>query len=144
MLTVEPQVIEKYVRPGRVKLVFRDVLNHGERSIRTSEAAQCAGQQGQFWQMHEVLFARQETTERTAPAGLAPLLQRWAAELPNLDTAAFNGCLVERTTQQAIQAADTAQRRLGITSQPIFEIGGMRLLGLQSLAQISDAVDAVR
>ncbi len=144
MLTVEPQVIEKYVRPGRVKLVFRDVLNHGERSIRTSEAAQCAGQQGQFWQMHEVLFARQETPERTAPAGLAPLLQRWAAELPGLDTAAFNSCLTERKTQQAIQAADAAQRRQGITSQPIFEIGDRRLIGLQSLAQISDAVDAVR
>ncbi len=143
MLTVEPQVIEKYVRPGRVKLVFRDVLNHGERSIRTSEAAQCAGQQGQFWQMHEVLFARQETTERTAADALVPLLQGWGTELPGIDTAAFNSCLAGRTTQQAIQAADAVQRRVGITSQPIFEIGGRRLLGLQSLAQISAAVDAL-
>ena len=144
MLTIEPEVIEKYVRPGRLRLVFRDVLNHGERSVRTAEAAQCAGQQGQFWQMHEVLFARQDQTERTAPADLVPLLQRWARELPGLNAATFNACLTGRSTLQAIQAADTAQRRNGITSQPIFEIGGRRLFGLQSLEQISAAVDAVR
>ena len=144
MLTVEPEVIEKYVRPGRVRLIFRDVLNHGERSVRTAEAAQCAGRQGQFWQMHELLFARQDVTERTSPADLPPLLQRWAGELPGLDTAAFNTCLSGRQTLQAIQAADAAQRRNGITSQPIFEIGGRRLFGLQSLEQISAAVDAVR
>ena len=144
MLTVEPDVIEKYVRPGRVRLIFRDVLNHGERSVRTAEAAQCAGQQGRFWHMHELLFARQDVTERTAPGDVVPLVQRWATEIQGLDAAAFNVCLAERRTLSAIQAADAAQRRSGITSQPIFEIGGRRLFGLQSLQQISAAVDAVR
>lgn len=151
MLTVEPDVIEKYVRPGRVKLVFRDVLNHGERSQRTSEAAACAGQQARFWQLHELLFARQDVTERTAPAQLVPLIEGWSAEVEGLDRAAFGTCLSSRATLQAIQAADAAQRRQGITSQPIFDIGPTaggaaprRLFGLQSLQQISAVVDAIR
>ncbi|NJM41142.1 MAG: thioredoxin domain-containing protein [Anaerolineae bacterium] len=48
MLTTEPEIIERYVRTGQLKLVFRDVLNHGERSERASEAAACAGRQGKF------------------------------------------------------------------------------------------------
>ena len=151
MLTVEPDVIEKYVRPGRAKLVFRDVLNHGERSQRTSEAAACAGRQGRFWQVHELLFARQDVTERTAPAQLVPLLQQWGGEVEGLDRAAFDTCLSSRATLQGIQAAEAAQRRQGITSQPIFDIGPTaggaaprRLFGLQSLQQISAVVDAIR
>jgi protein-disulfide isomerase len=144
VLTVEPEVIEKYVRPGRVKLVFRDVLNHGERSIRTAEAAQCAGLQGQFWQMHELLFARQDEAARTPSAEMMPLMQRWGAELPGLDAPAYNTCLSERRMLGGIQAADAEQRRRGITSQPIFEIGTRRLFGLQTLDQISALVDGTR
>ena len=146
MLTVEPDVIRKYVTSGRVRLVFRDVLSHGERSQRTSEAAVCAGQQqpAYFWHMHEIFFARQDVTERTAPAALVPLIQGWVEEIEGLDRPAFNACLSERRPRQAIQTADAAQRRVGITSQPIFEIGGRRLFGFQSLEQISAAVDAVR
>ena len=158
MLLVEPEVIEKYVRPGRARLVFRDVLNHGERSQRTAEAAVCAGQQqsAHFWRMHELLFARQDVTERTAPAQLVPLLQQWGAEIEGLDRAAFGTCLSARAPLQSLQAVDAAQRRQGITSQPIFEIGptGLgsaggapaprRLFGSQSLQQISAAIDVIR
>lgn len=146
MLTVEPDVIAKYVDAGKLKLIFRDVLSHGERSQRTAEAAVCAGQQepAYFWRMHEIFFARQDVTERTAPAALVPLIQGWAGEVEGLDRPSFNGCLAERHPRQAIQTADAAQRRNGITSQPIFEIGGKRLFGFQSLEQISAAIDAVR
>ena len=160
MLLVEPEVIEKYVRPGRVRLVFRDVLNHGERGQRAAEAAVCAGQQqpAHFWRMHELLFARQDVTERTAPAQLVPLLQQWGGEIEGLDRAAFGTCLGSRAPLQSLQTADAAQRRQGITSQPIFEIGptaptGLtgspggaprRLFGSQSLQQISTAIDAIR
>ena len=151
MLTVEPSVIETYVRPGRVRLIFRDVLNHGERSQRTSEAAVCAGQQERFWHLHEILFARQDVTERTAPAQLVPLIQQWVKEIEGLDHAAFGACLSARVPLRSIQAADAAQRRQGITSQPIFDIGPTagggtprRLFGFQSLQQISAVVDAIR
>ena len=146
MLAVEPEIIDKYVRPGQVKLVFRAVLNIGEGSVRAAEAAACAGQQGQFWQMHRLLFQRQ----REIPRGdaLVAGLQQFATALPGLDQAAFATCLKERTTLQHVEATDAEQRQRGITSQPIFEISGpggtARQVGLPSVSALSAALDKAR
>lgn len=129
------------MRTGKAKLVFRDVLNHGERSERTSEAAASAGRQGQFWALHAILFAEQPTVEQTPIAQLVPLLRRYAATLPDLDQESFARSMDERATFAAIKAADAEQRKRGITSQPIFEIGTRRLLGLQSVEVIGRAID---
>ena len=148
MLAVEPIIIDKYVRQGQVKLVFRAVLNHGERSVRTSEAAACAGLQGQFWQMHELLFQRQRDVPRGGGDALVAGMQQFAATLPGLDQAAFATCLTERTTLQHVQATDAEQRQRGIVRQPIFEISGpggtQRLVGLPSVEALSAALDKAR
>jgi protein-disulfide isomerase len=142
VLTVEPQVIEQYVQPGKVKLVFRDVLNHGDRSERSSEAAASAGIQGQFWQMHELLFEEQSAIFGRSGGGLLQLMKDFAARLPGLDQAAFAQSMDTRATLAALKAADAEQRRRGITSQPIFEIGQQRLVGLQSFETLQRALDA--
>ena len=145
MLAVEPVIIDKYVRQGQVKLVFRAVLNHGERSIRTSEAAACAGLQGQFWQLHELLFQRQREVPRGGGDELVAAMQQFASALPDLDQAAFATCLTERTTLQHVQATDAEQRTRGIVRQPIFDISGpggsQRLVGLPSVEALSAALD---
>ena len=145
MLAVEPVIIDKYVRQGQVKLVFRAVLNHGERSIRTSEAAACAGLQGQFWQLHELLFQRQREVPRGDGNALVAGMRQFAAALPDLDQAAFATCLTERTTLEHVQATDAEQRTRGIVRQPIFEISGpggtQRLVGLPSVEALSAALD---
>ncbi len=127
-----------------MKLVFRAVLNFGERSERTAEAAASAGMQGQFWAMHAILFAEQPTVETTPVPALVPLLRRYAATLPSLDQDAFGRSMDERTTFAAIKAGDAEQRKRGITSQPTFEIGQQRLLGLQSFETIVQAIEATK
>ena len=145
MLAVEPIIIDKYVRQGQVKLVFRAVLNHGERSVRTSEAAACAGLQGQFWQMHELLFQRQRDVPRGDDDALVAGMLQFASSLPDLDQAAFATCLTERTTLQHVQTTDAEQRTRGIVRQPIFDISGpggsQRLVGLPSVEALSAALD---
>ena len=139
MLAVEPEIVEQYARPGKVRLVFRDVLNHAERSERASEAAACAGRQGQFWPMHKLLFENQNAVWGASGEGLVNLMLDFAEQVEELDQAAFAQCLNDRITLPALQAADAEQRTRGITSQPIFEIEPRRLVGLQSF----DAMAAV-
>lgn len=141
MLTVEPQIVEAFVKTGQVKLVFRDVLNHGEYSLRTSEAARCAGQQGQFWQMHALLFERQDDVYSFGSNGLVDLMVSYAAELDGLDLPAFTQCVNDRAPLAALQAADAEQRSRGIASQPIFEIDGQRLFGLQSFEVMTSVIE---
>lgn len=148
MLTTEPEVIERYVRAGKLKLVFRDVLNHGERSERASEAAACAGRQGKFWQMHEVLFAKQGDTWGASGAGLMPLMLAHGKTIEGLNLTTFEACLKDRITLPQLKTADAQQREWGIVSQPMFDVGngvgnsGKRLAGSQSIEAMSAAIDA--
>ncbi len=144
MLTVEPQLIEAYVKTGKVKLVFRDVLNHGERSDRASEAAVCAGRQGKFWDMHAMLFEKQgETWGAIGSDGLVALMKQRAREISGLDQTAFAQCIESRETLSQLQAADAKQRERGIITQPIFEIGDRRIVGTQSFDVFAQAIDAL-
>ncbi|NOK63658.1 MAG: DsbA family protein [Chloroflexi bacterium AL-W] len=142
MLAVEPEIIERYVRAGRVKLVFRAVLNHQERSVRASEAAACAAQQDQFRQMHTLLFEEQNTIWSTSNEGLLDLMLGFGQQLEGLDQEVFATCLANRETLAALQASDAEQRSRGITQQPIFEIGEQRFIGLQAIETMAAAIDA--
>jgi protein-disulfide isomerase len=94
VLAVKPALVERYVETGQLRLVFRAVLNHGEHSRRASEAAMCAGRQGRFWAMHDLLFERQRELWRASPGDLPALLGRWSPEVPGLDSRRFAACLV--------------------------------------------------
>lgn len=142
MLTVELELIAQYVVTGRVYYVFRPVLNHGERSLRTSEAAACAGEQGRFWPMHELLFTRQDELFRTPEGELPALMTAYATEL-GLDSNAFAACVAGGEALALVQALDAEQRARGIRVQPVFEIGAERLIGLQSLATFQSIIDAL-
>jgi len=139
--SVEPVIVDRYVKPGHVRLVFRDVLNHGEHSLRTAEAGACAARQDHFWQMHELLFERMREVSDATEAGLPDLMKHLGGHLRTMDQGKFWRCLDDRATVSAIRAADTEQRRRGITSQPVFEIGQRRLFGNQSYEVFQSALD---
>lgn len=142
MLTVEPQVIEQYVRPGKVRLLFRDILDFGEQSERASVAAASAGRQGQFWQLHKILFDEQSNVFGKSGDALVALMKEFAARLPGLDQAAFAKSLDDPAILAAIKAAVDEHRKRGITSRPVFEIGQQRLFGYQSFEVMQRAIDA--
>lgn len=137
MLAVEPQIVEQYVRTGLVKLVFRDVLNHRERSERASEAAACAELQGYFWEMHELLFENQDVVWGTSNEGLLELMFQFGSQIDGLENGAYGSCLQEHSTLEKLKTSDAEQRSRGITAQPIFEINDQRLYGLQSFDTMS-------
>jgi protein-disulfide isomerase len=139
--SVEPIIVERYVRQGQVRIVFRDVLNHGTHSLRTAEAAACAARQDHFWQMHELLFERMTEVSRTSEDGLLELMKHIGGHVRTMDQGKFIRCLDDRATMRAIQVADAEQRRRGITSQPVFEIGTRRLFGNQSWEVFEAAIE---
>lgn len=140
-MAVQPALIERYVRPGTLRIVFRAVLNHADRSERASEAAACAGRQGQFWPMHALLFGRQNELWGARGEGLVELLQRLGRDLPLASQAEFAQCLAARSTLAALREADAEQRRRGIWTQPVFEIGGRRIFGVQSIEVMAQAIE---
>lgn len=108
-------------------IVFAPVLNHADRSDQTHQAAECAGEQGRFWEFHNLLFERQDSLWE---GDIQALLKGLAAEA-NLDTARFNACLEEQRYFELIRSQDEFRQEAGIRGQPVFYINGDYLVGSQ-------------
>ena len=50
------EILENYVMIGKVNVIFKDYTIIGQDSINAAHAAHCAGEQGKFWQYHDVLY----------------------------------------------------------------------------------------
>ena len=82
-------------------------------AFKAAEASRCAGEQGQFWEMHDRLFANQQALE--------PFTGH--AEALGLDTAAFEECLDSNRHADAIRLDMTVARKAGASGTPSFVLG---------------------
>jgi protein-disulfide isomerase len=114
----EQQLVETYVASGQVRFIYRSFgLFVGPESQAAAEAAYCAGDQGKFWEYHDILFANH--TGENVGDFTTRKLQAFAKTL-GLDTNAFNSCLdggkhAQRVTQDGIDG-----QAAGITATPSF------------------------
>lgn len=114
----ERQIIDEYVKTGKVKFVYRDfpLTAIHEEAQKSAEAAACAHEQGQFWKYHDLLFARQgELSLKNYKA--------WAAEI-HLNTAAFNQCLDSGKTAPEIAKDAADGEAAGVSGTPATFVNG--------------------
>lgn len=135
-----PQIEDNYIKTGKVKLVFRDFpLSFHENAQKAAEAAECSGEQGKYYEMHNKLYANQG-------ALAVDNLKQYAKDL-GLDTAKFNDCL-----DTGKMAAETAKdfkdgQAYGISGTPSFLIGNdkngyTKLVGAQPYDSFKTVLDA--
>lgn len=129
-----------YIRTGKVSYVWISFANPSHPLAWPAiEAAFCAGTVGKFWEMHDLLFQRQdEWSQASAPASL---FRDYAGEM-NIDTDSFSECvdndrmapLQIRDYQSAIQA--------GISSTPFFILAdSVAIRGAAPLDNFQKAID---
>lgn len=53
-----PDIKKNYVDAGKIKVIFKNFpLNFHPNAQKAAEAAECAGNQGKFWEMHDKIFS---------------------------------------------------------------------------------------
>jgi protein-disulfide isomerase len=135
----EPKIKQSYVATGKVKLVYRHLLQLGDGSLRTAEASECAADQGKFWPMHDMLYARQDAVYGTS--ALDATLAGFAKDL-GLDTATFGDCMTSHKHLQFIQDDYRAAQAEGVRFRPVFDISGTRLTGALPFETFQKQLDA--
>ena len=119
-----PQIAKAYIETGKVKYVFRHFpLNFHANAQKAAEAAECASEQGKFWEYHDVLFANQSALDVAS-------LKKYASDL-GLDTAKFDACLDSGRMADEV-AKDAAEgASYGVTGTPAFFVNGLKRKGAQ-------------
>ncbi len=124
--SVEPtlkKLLGKY--EGRVSLAYRDLPLrdiHPQAEL-AAEASHCAGEQGKFWEYHDLLFANQNKLDRPGLVGLAHDLK--------LDEKQFDSCLSSGKYTAQIEQDRQLGLRAGVAGTPGFFINGNLLSGNQ-------------
>ena len=137
-----PEIRKKYVDKGVLLLAFREFpLSIHQHAEKAAEAAECAGQQGKFWDMHDQLFAHQQQLDDSD-------LRQYAHALglaPGFDT-----CLAG-TTATKVANDESSGRSIQVSGTPTFFLGQLqtdgrvkvtnRWTGAQPLDQVEALID---
>jgi len=130
-----PSIKEKYIDTGKVKLVYRDFpLSFHPNAQKAAEAAECAGEQNKFWEMHDILF------EKGVSGGINSFKQ-YAKDL-GLDTTKFNSCLDSGRYTNEVQKDFQDGQSYGVSGTPTFFINGIEVVGAQPFGVFQQIIDA--
>jgi protein-disulfide isomerase len=136
------QIKSQYIDTGKVRLVFRDYpLSFHDAAKPSALAANCAFEQGKFWEYHDTMFAEQAKQGQGTVAYGAPELKKWAAQI-GLDSAKFDSCLDSAKYNDEIDQDMTDGAKYGVSGTPSFFINGKLMVGAQPLAAFKAAIDA--
>jgi protein-disulfide isomerase len=107
-----PQIEQEYIKTGKLKHVFMDfpLESIHKLAFKAAEAANCAGEQGKYWEMHNQLFANQQK------------LEPWTAHAQSvgLDLVKFEECLDSGRQATEIRSNMAEGQKAGVTGTPAF------------------------
>ena len=127
------QITQEY--GDKILYVFRHfplVAAH-RYALKAAEAAEAAGEQGKFWEYHDLLFPNQENLKTED-------LKRYAEEL-ELDMNKFNEALDSGKFKDKVTSDLDDGEKLGVTSTPTFFINGQIHKGVLELRQFKSIID---
>ena len=137
-LETMPRIEEEYIDTGLVKLVFRDFPVHGDPAWILAMVAECAADQGKFWEMHTFLWERTEQWSQSED--ILATFQGYAEEL-SMDTEEFTSCLQEGTVVERIIEDRNIGVQDGVDATPTFFINGTPIRGALPFEEFQKVIE---
>lgn len=118
-----------------IHFVYRDLpIIGGQISVEAAIAGNCAHDQGQFWEFHNILFSHNAARGRESYISFADEL--------GLDTDAFTVCLDDKAKLDEVTLDLIDGQTLGIQGTPKFYINGKSISGAQPFENFKLVIDA--
>jgi protein-disulfide isomerase len=127
------------IAAGQVQFVMIPVPHIGSGAKDAAEAALCAGQQGKYWEMNDVLFDWQK---RFVAFTFNKRRLHNGAQNLGLDTNVFDQCMDSKQTDALVESARTEFDRRGLSGTPTFFINGEQVRSydeFDNLAQLAES-----
>lgn len=129
-----PQVKKDYIDTGKVKYFVMDfpLTQIHAQAQKAAEAANCAEEQGKFWEMHDKIFNNQSAI------GVDDL-KKYAGEL-GLNTSQFNSCLDDGKYADSVKKEQQAGEKYGVQGTPASFVGIVSGNTVKQAIQVSGAI----
>ena len=132
------QLRAEYEDGGNVRFEYRHFIISPPDTANAANAAECAADQGRFWDYHDLLFSQQGVTRN--PFTKANL-KAYGARL-GLSAQQFNECVDRDTHLDEVYRDSAAGKDAGIQGTPTFIVNGKSIPGEVPYAQFKAEVDA--
>lgn len=145
----EPSLLKDYVNTGKVKLAFRHFEFLGPASTVAGNAAECANDQGKFWDLYNYLYKNQPSESDTSmftTDKLTPI-----ATSLGMSGDQFKSCLDSKKFDANLNTDKSDGDKAGVTGTPSFIIGkldgdtvknGQLVVGAVPYEQIKSAIES--
>jgi protein-disulfide isomerase len=127
-----PALMASY--PGQIHFVYRDFPVTSQESYIAAQAAECAGDQGKYWEFHNALFSGKHGLGTDA-------YTQYAKEI-GIDGQSLLDCISSGKYADEVQADAAYAASLGATGTPTFFINGLPFVGAQPLANFKQVIDS--
>jgi len=140
-----PLIKQQYIDTGKIKYFIKDFpLDFHNQARNASISSLCAGQQGFFWEMHELIFENNRKLSKD-------LFLQFAYQI-KLDISNFKRCLSSSEAKQTVDNNISEGELIGVRGTPAFFVGKIKdnklidiraLYGAQSFSSFSRVINAV-
>lgn len=131
-LPIVDQIMAAY--PGKVKMVYRDFpLGFHDRALPAAVVANCAGEQGKYWEMHKKLMENQSALYEQN-------FTQYATDL-GLDLDKWNECRKDPAQEAEVRKDMEDGAALGVTGTPAFFINGIMFSGALPFEEFKQVID---
>lgn len=137
-----PALEREYIATGKVRWVFVNfpLTSIHPNAVPAAQAAVCAGKQGAFWAVHDLLFEHQQVWAPLKEAG--PFFIS-LADSARISKPALLACVKSPETITEIRSEAEGSERSGAQSTPTFYIEGGLLTGAHPLPVFREVLDSV-
>lgn len=131
-----PLIESQYIKTGKVKFVYKDfpLDSIHPQATPAALAARCSGEQGKFWEYHDLIFQNQQLLGDSS-------YSQWAADL-DLDIDKFNDCYDSKKYLKAVQQDFNEGNNAGVRGTPGFLINGKLVSGAQPFSVFQQVIEA--
>jgi protein-disulfide isomerase len=143
-----PLIIEEYIDAGKVNLVYRDfpIQSIHPNALPAAVAAECANEQGKYWEYHDTLFEKQSGWSGLDSNTALSTFSQYATDI-DLEQQQFDSCLGSGKYLEEVQGDLSDGRDYDVTGTPGFfigneEIGFVKINGAQPFDSFQRIIDA--
>ena len=142
MLQTLSQIKEAYIETGLVRYVARDFpLPSHPNATLAAEAARCAGGQGAYWPMHDLLFNLQKQWSPLGPDQVVDAFVEYAGDL-ELDLVTYRQCLDSGEFGELVRLDLWEGEQAGVQGTPSFRINGKLIQGAYPFETFQELIEA--